>query len=84
MIHNIVCPSCGAVVYVTQSIKFAEHFRDGSARMCETGGKSARRAVRAAIMANIRQFRSEIAETQRLLAGAEKKLAALDKIGGAR
>lgn len=84
MIHSIVCPSCGAVVYVTKSIKFAKHFRDGSARTCETGGKSARWRVRAAIMADIRQFRSEIAKTQRLLAGAEKKLAALDKIGGAR
>jgi hypothetical protein len=83
MIHNIVCPSCGAAAGVTKAIEIDVHFRDDGIA-CGASGKSARRAVRAAITADIRQFRREIEKTQRLLAGAEKKLATLDKIGGAR
>lgn len=81
MIHNIVCPSCGAPAGVTKSLEIDVHFRDDGIA-CGASGKSARRAVRSMIMADIRQFRSEIEKTQRLLAGAEKKLAELSKIGG--
>lgn len=81
MIHNVECPICGQPVAVEKNVTFAAHFR-GDGIACGASGKSARRAVRSMIMADIRQFRSEIEKTQRLLAGAEKKLAELSKIGG--